>query len=78
MLSAAVLLALAFQVARMLPHTPPHAVHAERPTASDCPRPSHLSPLTADVLTTNRRSGPLLDLIGRLDPDRLQLVETDA
>ena len=77
-LLGALLLALAFQGARMLPYTPLHAVQAERLAASDCPRPSRLSLLTANVLMTNRRSGPLLDLIGRLDPDLILLVETDA
>lgn len=77
-LFAALLLAFAFQAARMWPYTPLHAVEAERPAASDCPRPSRLSLLTANVLMTNRDSGPLLDLIGRLDPDLVLFVETDA
>ena len=77
-LLAASLLALAFQGARMVPYTPLHAVQAERLAASDCPPPSRLDLLTANVLMTNRRSEPLLDLIGRLDPDLVLLVETDA
>ena len=77
-LFAAPLLAFAVQGARMAPYTPLHAVQAERLAVSDCPRPSRVSLLTANVLMTNRRSGPLLDLIGRLDPDLVLLVETDA
>lgn len=77
-LLVAMLSAFALQAARMWPYTPLHAVQVERLAVPDCPRPSRLSLLTANVLMTNRESGPLLDLIGRLDPDLVLLAETAA
>lgn len=77
-LFVALLFAFVFQAVRMLPYTPLRAVQAERLAASDCPRPSRLDLLTANVLMTNRRSEPLLALVRRLDPDLILLVETDA
>jgi endonuclease/exonuclease/phosphatase (EEP) superfamily protein YafD len=61
----------------MWPYTPLHAVETDE-LAAACPQPSGLNLLVANVLMTNRRSEPLLALIGRLDPDVILLVETDG
>lgn len=73
---AALLAATAHQAWWILPYTPLHAVeavHAER-----CEDASTLRLLTANVLVGNQRVGPLLEMVGRVDPDVLLLLETDA
>ncbi|MCJ2045512.1 endonuclease/exonuclease/phosphatase family protein [Methylobacterium sp. J-078] len=77
-LAAALLAALAYQVACIYPFTrlvSPQAVAAE---AGACRTEAGVSILIANVLESNRSYGPILDLVAAQDPDLLLLVETDA
>ncbi|GJD75775.1 endonuclease/exonuclease/phosphatase family protein [Methylobacterium goesingense] len=77
-LVAALLAALAYQVACIYPFTrlvSPQAVAAE---VGACRTDAGVSILIANVLESNRSYGPILDLVAAQDPDLLLLVETDA
>lgn len=72
--SAALVAALVYQGARILPYTrlwrrPVKAATGEGP---------RLKLLISNVLMTNRESARLLDLVGRLEPDLVVLAEPDA
>jgi endonuclease/exonuclease/phosphatase (EEP) superfamily protein YafD len=77
-LAAALVAALAYQVACIYPFTrlvSPQAVAAE---AGASRTEAGVSILIANVLESNRSYGPILDLVVAQDPDLLLLVETDA
>lgn len=77
LLSIAVLAAaLAWQLYRILPYTPVHAVAASKTT--DCEEDSRLRLLVANVLFGNHDEEPLLSLVRRVGPDVVLLVETGS
>lgn len=68
-------LALAWQVYRIAPYT---AVYPEEAKATqDCDPDSRLRLLVANVLIGNETAAPLLNMVRRIGPDVLLLVETD-
>lgn len=69
------LLALGYQVYRIVYFTPLVPVQAMGSEA--CEERSTVRLLIANVLDSNRRSRPLLDMIREVDADVLHLVETD-
>jgi endonuclease/exonuclease/phosphatase (EEP) superfamily protein YafD len=69
-------LCLAYQLWRMWPYTPLHSRQVKPIDPQDAER--GLSVLISNVLMTNRDSGRLRDLVRRLDPEIILVVETDA
>jgi endonuclease/exonuclease/phosphatase (EEP) superfamily protein YafD len=74
-LLASLALSLAWQLWRIWPYTPLHAVQVEG--VQHCPALSRLKILIANVRRDNRESGPLLELIRTETPHLALLVETD-
>lgn len=68
-------LAVSAQLTAIWPYTPLHPT--EMDARATCSAGSRVRLLIANVLMTNRNAEPLLDQIGRLDPDLVLLVETD-
>jgi endonuclease/exonuclease/phosphatase (EEP) superfamily protein YafD len=66
---------LAWHLWWILPYT--HAWPLEAPTATDEDEDRELSIITANVLTTNRNAGPLLELVAINEPDVLLTLESD-
>lgn len=76
LLAAGVAAALGWQVNAILPYTPIFPPEAKA-TAS-CEPESRIRLLVANVLKSSREIEPLLSLVGRLGPDVVILVETNA
>ncbi|MGI4874162.1 MAG: endonuclease/exonuclease/phosphatase family protein [Janthinobacterium lividum] len=76
-LSLAVVLALAYQLARIWPYTPLHRkqVHDSQRPATDAA--NHLSLMVTNVLMYNRDASRCLGLIREYQPDIILAVETD-
>jgi endonuclease/exonuclease/phosphatase (EEP) superfamily protein YafD len=74
-LAAALLVAAAYQVSRILPYTP--LAQIEAPGTPSCPNPSRVELLVANVLQSNHQAGPLLAMVERTRPDLVLLLETD-
>lgn len=72
---AAAAASLGFQLWRIWPYTPLHAVQAEATPA--CDRDRSLTLLAANVLISNRQADRLIDLVRRTEPDIVLLLETD-
>lgn len=68
--------ALAWQAHAIWPYTP--LANTEVKALPQCDPASRITLLVANVLKDNRRAGPLLALVERLDPDLVLLVETDS
>jgi|APTNR8051073442_1049403.scaffolds.fasta_scaffold07164_1 endonuclease/exonuclease/phosphatase (EEP) superfamily protein YafD len=73
---AALAAALGWQLYRIWPYTPASPPQAE--AVADCVEESRLGLLVANVLIDNETAEPLLDLVRRVEPHVLLLVETDA
>lgn len=73
--SAALALALAFQLFRIFPYLPIAPVQVARATSVDPDRSIRL--LVMNILMENRRSDDVLNLIEETDPDVVLAVETD-
>lgn len=73
---AALAAALAWQLYRIWPYTPASPPQAE--AVAQCAEGSRIGLLVANVLIDNEQAGPLLDLVRRVQPQVLLLVETDA
>lgn len=69
-------LALAWQVTHFAAYLP--LMPRQMAATDTCPQARSLSLLNVNVLQDNRRYGELLELVDRLDPDILLLLETDA
>lgn len=74
--TAALAIALGYQAYRILPVTP--LVPVQAVPAQGCAQESRTRLLIVNVLQSNRRAGPLLDILRQIDPDMLLAVETDA
>jgi endonuclease/exonuclease/phosphatase (EEP) superfamily protein YafD len=75
-LLAALLAAAAHQAWWVYPYTPLHPLQAAG--AQRCGDDSTLRLLTANVVIGNERAGPLLEVVDRVRPDVVLLLETDA
>jgi endonuclease/exonuclease/phosphatase (EEP) superfamily protein YafD len=74
--SLALLVALAYQIARILPYTPLHPRQVR--DSENCRPEDSLRILIANVLRHNRRAEALLELVREVQPDLILLLETDA
>lgn len=67
--------ALVYQVSHIYPYTPLHVVEAVE--SRSCEAKSRIRLLVANVLIDNRQAQPLVDLVQRVQPDLVLLLETD-
>lgn len=73
LIPAILIVACGYQLWRIRPYTPFHAVEIELAQTA----PDEITLLSANVLMENKRHDLLLDVIETLDPDILFLMETD-
>lgn len=72
----ALVAALAWQFRQIWPFTPLHPVQAQ--AVSHCTDGDEINLLVANVKRDNPKKGAVLDLVGRMRPDVVLLLETDA